>query len=356
MIAATALLASQSPGQITDLSSLQRELTARLIALQTPDGGFGDVHATAVAALALSNVDGETERRSAMRAATRLVEIEKSDGFTIAGGFVDVALAADVLAALDRIGEPAHASIRAALRRTLADSIWDEGEGRSPEDPWYGGAGYGVSKRPDLPTLAALLCVIPRAADFRAQVFATRCQMLAETNDQPFVGRSRQGGFIDTPAGGGWSRAGELTLDGRVELRANAASTLAGVETLLRSGVGRDDRRVAAALNWLAEHDPLRSDGDPTKDQSPTIVRDVARVLRLCESRRVALPAGLRDWRRRVEALARSVLVVRAATQPASAPTDARVMAAALLALEEARDDAASRPASSTSSAPATRP
>jgi squalene-hopene/tetraprenyl-beta-curcumene cyclase len=136
---------------------------------------------------------------------------------------------------------------------------WDEGEGQSKADPNYGGAGYGRSKRPDLSNTSFLLDALKSAgagpddeAVQKALVFVSRCQNLeSEFNTTPFAAKVNDGGFYYTPAAGGSSPAGGTPETG---LRSYGSMTYAGFKSLIYAGLGPDDPRVKAALEWLKKH------------------------------------------------------------------------------------------------------
>jgi squalene-hopene/tetraprenyl-beta-curcumene cyclase len=167
-------------------------------------------------------------------------------------------MAIDLKAGIATTGPTADAAQIAALQKFLTDNQWDEGEGKSVDDAWYGGAGYGRGQRPDLSNTQIMLDALHDSglppddpAYKKALVFIQRCQMLGETNDQPFARGSSQGGFIYSPAGGGESKADEIEIGGRRELRCYGSMTYAGFKSMLYAGLGHDDRRVKAALDWM---------------------------------------------------------------------------------------------------------
>jgi squalene-hopene/tetraprenyl-beta-curcumene cyclase len=146
----------------------------------------------------------------------------------------------------------------AALQAFLKKDQWDESEGKSVDDPWYGGAGYGGGKRPDLSNTQMMLEALHDSglpADDpvykKALVFIQRCQMRGESNDQAFAKGATQGGFIYSPANGGESKAGEIEVDGRKELRCYGSMTYAGFKSMLYCGLSKDDPRVRAAYDWM---------------------------------------------------------------------------------------------------------
>jgi squalene-hopene/tetraprenyl-beta-curcumene cyclase len=137
---------------------------------------------------------------------------------------------------------------------------WDEGEGKDPKDPFYGGAGYGGrNNRPDLSNTAFMVEALRETglppddpALQKAILFVSRCQNLqGEFNDQPWAGKVNDGGFIYTPAGGGQSMAGP-TDDGG--LRSYGSMTYAGFKSLVYAGLTKDDPRVKAALDYIRKN------------------------------------------------------------------------------------------------------
>jgi squalene-hopene/tetraprenyl-beta-curcumene cyclase len=137
---------------------------------------------------------------------------------------------------------------------------WDEGEGKSRGDAFYGGAGYGGSNsRPDLSNTSYFIEALRETglpADDpnlqKALVFISRCQNLkGEFNDQAWAGKVNDGGFIYTAANGGSSMAGK-TADGG--LRSYASMTYAGLKSMIYAGLSRDDPRVKAALTYITQH------------------------------------------------------------------------------------------------------
>jgi len=140
---------------------------------------------------------------------------------------------------------------------------WDEDEEQKPEDPGYGGAGYGKHQRPDLSNTQFLLEALKTAgvkaddpAMQKALTFVSRCQNLeTEHNNTPFAAKIDDGGFYYTPAAGGTSQAG---VDANGGLRSYASMTYAGLKSMIYAGVKKDDPRVKAALTWITKHYSLR--------------------------------------------------------------------------------------------------
>ena len=150
------------------------------------------------------------------------------------------------------------ATIRNA-EKFLRGLQWDEDEEQKPEDPGYGGAGYGSHQRPDLSNTQFLLEALKTAgakaddpAIQKALIFVSRCQNLeTEHNNTPFAAKIDDGGFYYTPAAGGTSQAG---VDANGGLRSYASMTYAGLKSMIYAGVSKDDPRVKAALKWIQKY------------------------------------------------------------------------------------------------------
>jgi squalene-hopene/tetraprenyl-beta-curcumene cyclase len=135
---------------------------------------------------------------------------------------------------------------------------WDEGEGKTPDDDFFGGAGYDSKSRPDLSNTQFFLDALKAAgvppddpAYKKALTFVSRCQnMKSEYNDRPWAGKINDGSFIYTPAGGGETKA--ENADGA--LLGYGSMTYAGIKSMIYCGVSRDDPRMKKALEWIKAH------------------------------------------------------------------------------------------------------
>ena len=96
-------------------------------------------------------------------------------------------------------------------------------------DPFYGGAGYGHNKRPDLSNTAFMVDALKAAGNGpddeamkKALVFVSRCQNLeSEYNTTPAAAKNPDGGFYYTPADGGESAGRQAAQRRPAELRLN---------------------------------------------------------------------------------------------------------------------------------------
>ena len=141
--------------------------------------------------------------------------------------------------------------------------------------PFYGGAGYGKERRPDLSNTQMMVEALHASglpasdpAYARALKFITRCQMCS-SNDQAFARGAGDGGFIYSTANGGESKAGTDTVNGQPVLRSYGSMTYAGFKSMLYAKVDREDPRVAAAWNWIRGHYTL--DGNPNMPNDKSI-------------------------------------------------------------------------------------
>jgi squalene-hopene/tetraprenyl-beta-curcumene cyclase len=141
---------------------------------------------------------------------------------------------------------------------------WDEAEGQDESSVSYGGAGYGSKKRPDLSNTSFFIDALKAAGNGpddeamqKALIFVSRCQNLeTEHNTTPFAAKNVDGGFYYTAAAGGESFAGKLDNGG---LRSYGSMTYAGLKSMIFAGVGPDDERVKAAVEWLKKNYSLET-------------------------------------------------------------------------------------------------
>ncbi len=152
---------------------------------------------------------------------------------------------------------------------------WDEGEGYEASHPWYGGQGYGSGKRPDLSNTQMMVEALYESglptddpAYKKALKFIERCQMLGETNDQPFAKGASDGGFVYSPANEGESKAGTEPTDQTPRLRSYGTMTYAGFKSLLYAKVDKNDPRVKAAVEWIGKYYTLDANPNMPGEQS----------------------------------------------------------------------------------------
>jgi len=237
-----------------------------LLASQEKDGGWASQGGPGITCLALKALVQEpsvgADHPAVERGIRFVLRFQRDDGGVYsAGGLLknyETSVALSMFAAMK--GDRYKAQITKA-QQFLKKLQWDEGEDKSIDDVWYGGAGYGRGKRPDLSNTQMMLEALhdsglPKDDPTykKALVFIRRCQMLGEHNDQPFARGSNQGGFVYTPANGGESKAGEIEVGERKELRSYGSMTYAGFKSMLFAGLTKDDPRVKAALEWIGRY------------------------------------------------------------------------------------------------------
>jgi squalene-hopene/tetraprenyl-beta-curcumene cyclase len=150
---------------------------------------------------------------------------------------------------------------------------WDEGEGKAPQDDFYGGAGYDSQSRPDLSNTQFFLDALQAAgipkddpALRKALIFVSRCQNLkGEHNDQPWAGKINDGSFIYSAAGRGQTKM-PPRLDGG--LPGYGSMTYAGIKSMIYCGVSREDPRIQEAYRWITRHYTLEANPGMPEDQA----------------------------------------------------------------------------------------
>lgn len=188
--------------------------------------------------------------------------------------------------------------------RFLKRLQWDEGENRDRTSEYYGGAGYGTHERPDMSNtqfLMEALVAMGNGPDDeaiqKALVFVSRCQNLeTEHNTTKFAPKNPDGGFYYTCAAGGDSKAGQTPNGG---LRSYGSMTYAGLKSMIYAGVGPDDPRVKAAVEWIRKHYDLESNPGMGEAGLYYYYHTFAKALDAMGVDKVEDPDGTsHDWRR----------------------------------------------------------
>ncbi|MBY0515031.1 MAG: terpene cyclase/mutase family protein [Gemmataceae bacterium] len=136
---------------------------------------------------------------------------------------------------------------------------WDDGEGKTTKDDFYGGAGYDSKSRPDLSNTQFFLDALKDSgapaddpAFKKALVFVSRCQNLeSEHNTAPWAGRINDGSFIYSAAAGGSTKTSD---DPAAPLTGYGSMTYAGIKSMIYCGVGPDDPRMKKAVEWIKKN------------------------------------------------------------------------------------------------------
>jgi squalene-hopene/tetraprenyl-beta-curcumene cyclase len=137
---------------------------------------------------------------------------------------------------------------------------WDEGEGKTRDSDFFGGAGYDSKSRPDLSNTQIFLDALKDAgipendpAFKKALIFVSRCQNLkTEDNDQPWAGKVNDGSFIYSAAGGGQTKVEGGSPE--TGLPGYGSMTYAGIKSMIYCGVSKEDERIKKAYAWIQKH------------------------------------------------------------------------------------------------------
>jgi len=156
----------------------------------------------------------------------------------------------------------------------------DGSEGFSEDHKYYGGAGYGGDRRPDMSNLSLWADGLiaagekPGSPPFkRALKFLERCQNDSEVN----TGRYEIEGKIRVPGndgggvyGPGVSKAGYVKReDGTESPRSYGSMTYALLKGYMAADLKADDARVKKAVSWIAENFTLEENPGFDKEKNP---------------------------------------------------------------------------------------
>jgi len=191
---------------------------------------------------------GGVDKAAIDKYAKFIVSNANADGSIVERRHDETYNTAVAIVALAALKDPTYAPLIAAGQKYIANSQSNESHGVAPQDPWYGGIGYGGEKRPDMSNLYVALEAM-RATAYdpndpvwqKALIFASRMQNRSESNDQKWAGND--GGFVYAP-GGNLPKMGGGT-------NSYGSMTAAGLYGLLLIGVEKSDPRVQAAYKWL---------------------------------------------------------------------------------------------------------
>ncbi len=193
---------------------------------------------------------------------------------------------------------------------------WDDGEGKTPSDDFFGGAGYDSASRPDMSNTQFFVDALASAglppddpALRKALTFVSRCQNLkGEHNDQPWAGKINDGSFIYSAAGGGQTKVDGPHPNG---LPGYGSMTYAGIKSMIYCGVSKDDPRIKKAVEWIRKNYTLDANPGMPAIQSQRGLYYYYHTMAKCmdllgEDRFVDANGKSHDWRAElVEALAK---------------------------------------------------
>jgi squalene-hopene/tetraprenyl-beta-curcumene cyclase len=164
------------------------------------------------------------------------------------------------VAAKKKEGKEPYKELLAKADKYLRERQYTEANNTQPDDPKYGGIGYGNNmSRPDMSNMQFFLDALKAAgateddpAIQKALVFVSRCQNLeSEHNTMPYIAQNTaglDGGFIyvNQPA-----TEGDRAAEG---LRSYGGMTYAGFKSLIYAGLSKEDKRYKAALEWIEKN------------------------------------------------------------------------------------------------------
>lgn len=234
------------------------------------------------------------------------------------GNYVMSAVASGLAAAGDA---DAQAGVETALAWVRSNQ-WDQGEGIDPREDWFGGAGYGNGKRPDLSNTQMMVDAMHDAgvspddpAMQRALAFVARAQNRKASNGAAWAqSGANDGGFVYSPANGGESFASDAAGEGRYgeklatkSLRSYGSMTYAGFKSMLYAGLSKEDPRVQDALAWIGAHFTFEENPGLGQQGYFYYIHAMSRALHASGLERIVDSTGTeRDWRAElVEALVR---------------------------------------------------
>jgi squalene-hopene/tetraprenyl-beta-curcumene cyclase len=270
------------------------------------------VTALAVKAFAQAGaLEGDAGSR-ARAAIMRTLSDEKSLALVTNGGIGNYVMSA-VASGLAAAGDADAKRGAARAIEWLRTNQWDEGEGLDPTTDWYGGAGYGNGKRPDLSNTQMMVEAMHDAgvspddpAMQRALAFIARTQNRKASNPAAWAQHgSGDGGFVYSPANGGESFASEDAGEGRYgeklaskSLRSYGSMTYAGFKSMLYAGLSPDDPRVKDALGWISRHFTFAENPGLGQQGYFYYVHAMSRALHASRRGTIVDPTGhARDWR-----------------------------------------------------------
>ena len=163
--------------------------------------------------------------------------------------------------ALTSANRDSYKAVVADAAKFLKGLQFDESQGKTRKDDFYGGAGYDSHSRPDLSNTQFFLDALTAAgvpkddpAFKKAAVFVSRCQNLkGENNDQPWAGKINDGSFIYSAAAGGQTKVKD-NADPADGLPGYGSMTYAGIKSLIYCGVDKKDERVQKAFDWIQKN------------------------------------------------------------------------------------------------------
>lgn len=235
---------------------------------QAEDGAFGQQAAVGVTALVTTAIlrHGRSVNDPLVAKALEYLQskVQPDGGVYSPGGMLENYETCLAMMCLNEANSKHYATVLRRAEAFIRGDQWDETKGKEPSDETYGGAGYGKHRRPDLSNTTFLIDALKACgrgeddpAMKKALAFVSRCQNLeSDHNTTPFAVKNPDGGFYYTCAAGGSSAAGTTPTGG---LRSYASMTYSGLKSMIYAGLGPDDPRVKAAVEWIRGNYDLTS-------------------------------------------------------------------------------------------------
>ncbi len=254
---------TKQPPSADQLDAMRAKAIAFLKASQADDGSFSSQLGPGVTALVTYSLlrSGVPANDPDVAQALRFLEqqVQKDGGIYKGEQYQNYETSLAIMCFHEANKDGKYQDLIATATRFERKIQWDSDEGIDPSDPRYGGQGYGSKKRPDLSNTGMFIDALETLGTDKndpaiqeALKFISNSQNLdTPHNSTKFGALINDGGFYYTPAGDGETKAEKSENGG---LRSYGSMTYVGFKSLLYAGVSRDDPRVQAAKQWIAEH------------------------------------------------------------------------------------------------------
>jgi squalene-hopene/tetraprenyl-beta-curcumene cyclase len=241
---------------------------------QNTNGYWSTAEHPAVTALALNAFMGEPSGRCKTNLSVKngyafLLSNVQPDGGIYRKELQNYNTSLSLLALVSARNSKYDSIIRNARKWLIGQQI-DLGEKGKIDNAFDGGVGYGdKGKHSDMNNTFTALEALYYSKDFQedknlagakdlnwpaAIHFLQSCQNLSSYNKEPWVSddAKNRGGFIYEP---GESKAGsETNANGKIALRSYGSISYAGLLSYIYADLKRDDPRVVAVMDWLAQN------------------------------------------------------------------------------------------------------